>query len=372
MLGGGAAALLAARAAPVPPAHTTPPPPPRPPAPRRRGNRLYAEPVGRVTGQHSPNRTGESAAVYGTDLGISWADGSGGVLVAFGDTFGRGWSGAGGAAGPGATPAEADWRSNVLARSAGSTLAAGMRLDSWLTDRPGHARQVIPRDERPGVREFTVIPTAGISVGRRNFMAYMSVRGWGAPGRWRTNYAGIAYSDDVGETWHKPDAVRWANLPDGSQGWQMCAFARDGGFVYIFGTPNGRAGPVRLARVPEDAVLDLGAREQWTGAGWTRDQSRAAVVIPAPASELSVMFHWASGRWLAAHYHERLDAIVVHTASRVTGPWSPPHVVATAADWPALYGAFFHPFSAMDDTPYFQMSQWWPYNTMLMRLHLEA
>ncbi|MHA6794110.1 DUF4185 domain-containing protein [Pseudonocardia bannensis] len=331
---------------------------------------MRAEFVAWVTGQQSRNRTGDRAGVYGTDLGICWADGVGGVLVAYGDTFGRGWSGEGGAAGPRASHEEADWRSNVIARSDGGILAAGMRLDSWLTDRPGHARQVIPRDDRAGVREFTVIPTAGISVGRRNFLAYMSVRDWDTPGRWRTNYAGIAYSDDVGETWHKPEAAQWSNLPDGSQGWQMCAFARDGGFVYIFGTPNGRGGPVRLARVPENAVLDLNAHEQWTGAGWTRDQSRAAVVIPAPASELSVMFHWASGQWLAAHYNEHLDAIVVHTAPRVTGPWSPPHVVATAAAWPALYGAFFHPASAMAGTPYFLMSQWGPYNTMLMRLHL--
>jgi len=50
---------------------------------------MYAEQVAWITGQRSPNCTGDTAHVYGTDLGICWDDGRGGVLVAFGDTFGR-------------------------------------------------------------------------------------------------------------------------------------------------------------------------------------------------------------------------------------------------------------------------------------------
>lgn len=361
----GAAALLAG-----PAVLTEPPPrsPVRPPRPLR----MRAEHVAWVTGPESPNRTAEAAGVYATDLGIMWDDGRGGVLVAYGDTFGRGWSGFGGEARLDAAPDEADWRSNVVARSSTRDLTGGLVLDEWLTDGPGHARQVIPRDRRPGVVEYTVIPTAGIAIGTRNYLAYMSVRSWLTPGHWHTNYAGIAYSDDLGRTWHKPESAQWPNLPDGAQGWQMCAFTRQAGYLYVFGTPCGRWGPVRLARVPEDRVLDLDAHEQWTGRGWARDQSRAAIVIPAPASELSVIFHAPTGRWLAAHYHGGLDAVVVHTAPAVMGPWSGPQMVADSQQWPALYGAYFHPISATASTPYFQMSQWGAYNTRLMRLHLDV
>ncbi|MEJ7742800.1 MAG: DUF4185 domain-containing protein [Nocardioidaceae bacterium] len=48
--------------------------------------------VGWVTSEESPNRTASRAAVYATDLGILWDDGDGGVLAAFGDSYGAGWS----------------------------------------------------------------------------------------------------------------------------------------------------------------------------------------------------------------------------------------------------------------------------------------
>ena len=55
--------------------------------------------------------------------------------------------------------------------------------------------------------EVTIIPTAGVSVpynnayGARQYMSFMSIRSWDTPGRWTTNYSGIAYSDDNGQTW---------------------------------------------------------------------------------------------------------------------------------------------------------------------------
>lgn len=321
---------------------------------------MHAELVAWVTGEGSPNQTGSRWQVYGTDLGILWDDGQGGILAAFGDTFGanRAVSGGGGD----------DWRTNVVARSTNRDLSEGMQLDRFLTDRPDHARQVIPRDHR--LTEFTLIPTAGVSVDERNYLGYMSINRWGEPGRWWTNYAGIAYSDDGGHTWVKPDDCRWWNTPEGSQRWQMLALVRAEGYVWVFGTPHGRAGACYLARVPEHAVLDLAQHEQWTGSGWTRNQWDAAPVIPDPVSELSVMFHRHSGHWLASYYHERLNAIVVHRAPHPTGPWGPPAVAVAAAQWPGLYGAFWHPWTSDDPSPCFAMSQWGPYNVALIRLRM--
>jgi hypothetical protein len=70
-------------AQPVPDANqVTPPAPPPPPA--QPGTSL----VGWVTGPQSPNNTVNRFAITGTDLGIMWDNGSGEVLMAFGDTYG--------------------------------------------------------------------------------------------------------------------------------------------------------------------------------------------------------------------------------------------------------------------------------------------
>src|SRR5262249_27347058 len=116
------------------------------------------------------------------------------------------------------------------------------------------------------------------------------------------------------------------------------------------------------------SVLDLAKHEQYTGSGWTTNQALAINVIPAPVSELSVMYHNPSKQWLASYYHENLNAMVVRTAPAITGAWSDVNVVATGADYPGMYGFFWHPWSANDINPCAHMSQWPPYETELMVL----
>lgn len=326
---------------------------------------MRAEFVTWVTGEASPNHTASRWQVSGTDLGICWDDGQGGVLIAFGDTFHplqpRGGGGGG------------SWRCNVLARSTERDLSRGVLFDWMFEDRPGHAGQVLPRSTFVDTRgklytEKTVIPTGGCSVDDFQVMAYMSVRSWGEPGRWWTNYSGLARSYDRGASWTKDPGAWWRNTPAGDHRFQMTALVRYEGHVYRFGTPHGRAGAAYLARVPEVDLLEPTRHSYWDGRRWQPDERRAAPVIDAPVSELSVIHHTASRQWLAAYYRESLDAVVVHTAPEPFGHWSEPAVIATAADYPGLYGAFWHPWTADDPEPAFLMSQWGPYNVRLMRL----
>jgi hypothetical protein len=97
--------------------------------------------VGWVTGEESPNRTASRAAVHATDLGILGDDGDGGVLAAFGDSYGAGWSA------PGAGPRHADWRCNMLARTPRGEPRDGLVLREWVQDAPGHAAQVLTEGE---------------------------------------------------------------------------------------------------------------------------------------------------------------------------------------------------------------------------------
>ncbi|MFG2058372.1 DUF4185 domain-containing protein [Micromonospora sp. NPDC048930] len=327
-----------------------------------------AERIAKLTGPGSINATDTRWQIKATDLGIMWDNGSGQILTAFGDTFGNGWTGPGGGVGD---PATIDWRCNTLVRSADHVLADGMTFDDAVLDRPGHAAQVLPCKKIDN-DEMTVIPTAGVSVGRRQYLHYMSVNHWGPAGQWFTNYSGIAYSDDNGQTWVKDPGARWYNTSAWDQRFQMGAFLREGGYVYLYGTPNGRFGNAYLSRVPESQVLQPAAYRYWNGSGWVTDQWASVPVASGPVGELSVQYSRYLGRFVMTYLNENRAALVLRSAPSPAGPWSAEEVLATGTQYPGLYGAFIHPWSAASDSPYlyFTMSQWDPYNVYLMRTRL--
>jgi hypothetical protein len=321
--------------------------------------------VGLIAGQGAGdvNRTATRFAVHATDLGVMWRDSRGRVAIAFGDTYGEGWGG------HGAGPETADWRYNTLAHSNDRRLSDGLRIDSMVTDRPRHAAQILAAD--PDVPEVTVIPTAAISSGGLDCIHYMSVRSWGTGGEWTTNYAGLAISDDGGRTWTKPTSARWANQGGGS-GFQLGAMARHRGHVYLFGTPDGRLGDARVARVVEDAVSRPAAYEYWTGTAWEGGTAidTAVPVMSGPVGELSVQYNTVTRQWVALHLDEHRAAIVLRTAPAPTGPWTAGQAVADGVQHPGLYGAFLHPDSAGSSVLHFAMSRWDPYHVRLMELAL--
>ncbi|GAB3431566.1 DUF4185 domain-containing protein [Flindersiella endophytica] len=325
-----------------------------------------AEQVAKLTGAGSINNTDTAYQVMGTDLGMMWDNGSGQVLMAFGDTYGEGWGG------NGAGPSTADWRCNVLARSGDQNLADGVTFDDMIVDRPNHAGQLldckkIDRDEH------TVIPNSGISVGNRQYIHYFSQNCW-CP--WNTNYAGIAYSDDNGQTWTKSPEARWQNTADWNHPFQIGAFAKDGGYVYLFGTANGRLSNIHLARVPEKSVLDKAAWRYWDGNRWQSDDLKAAPIVAAPSGELSVAYNKYLGRWIMMYLDENQAAIVMREASSPLGPWSGGKVVVRGGaegQYGGLYAPTIHPWSTASGSPdlYFAMS-WWPrYNVYLMKTTLD-
>lgn len=328
--------------------------------------------LGWVTGENSPNRTGSRFGIYGTDLGICWRNGRGEVSLAFGDTYGPGWGG------DGAGPPGADWRWNVLAISTTRGLDGGLGLDDVVRRADGNAAQLLSKEWF--VPEHTVIPTSGVTVGQRDYLHYMSVAEWGAPGGWRTHHGGIAYSDDGGRSWQRPRHARWKNTSGGDHPFQLVAFAgppSDEEYLYLLGTPNGRFGDIRLARVglaaagtDDDAVLDPGAYRYWDGSGWSGDAYAATPVMSGPAGELSVQYNTVLRRWLALHLDEHRAAIVLRTAEELTGPWTDGEIVVSGREYPALYGGFLHPHGADRESLYFLMSQWGPYNVMLLRADL--
>lgn len=333
-----------------------------------------------LTGPTSPNDTVDRFGIWGTDLGIMWENGGAGgedqVHMALGDTMGDC-----------SVPGD-QWRSNILFRSGDRDLHDGMRIDNAPMERDGMAKSILPRSDMPG--ETTVIPTAGVEVGGTQYLRYMSVERWGAPGEWTTNYSALARSADNGENWQPVSGTArrgTAPMPlpaelgdeftrhtDG----QMSAFLKHEGYIYEYLTPSGRSGSARLARVPVAQIEDMDAYEYWTGAGWSGEHSDARPVLGAPTinstvSELSVTYSEHLDRFIAL-YNNRQNNIVMAQAENPWGPWSGEDILVSYSQVPTLYGAFVHPWSPAVETDgadlYYTMSTWEAYNVFLMHTDL--
>lgn len=368
-----------------------------------------------VTGNWAPNDTFNRYGIWGTDIGTMWDNGipddpstpinENQVLIAFGDTFG----------GPNMT---GDWRLNTLFRSPDRDLSNGMAVPGgqWLNGNmfggsplwgEFYSRQIIlperlPRGLPTGV---TLIPTAGISVptpgtqyGVTQYLSFMSVKQWGAAGSWSTNYSAIAYSEDNGENWYiSPTSVR--NNFGGNAKFQQAALVRPGdGFVYSYGTPNGRQGQAYISRVAEADILDVTKYEYYSKgskggffgigaykAGWYRnDPAKASAIFGREqgacgvgkagnqVSEMSVQYNKTLGKYVALH-GDQFNNIIMRTSDTPEGKWSAPTVLM-GQQGGGIYAPMLHPWSpstlGTGTELYFNLSVWNDYNVWLVKTDL--
>ncbi|MGZ8813431.1 MAG: DUF4185 domain-containing protein [Mycobacterium sp.] len=346
----------------VPDANPVAPPAPPPPAPP--GTSL----VGWVTGPQSPNDTVNRFAVTGTDLGIMWDNGSGEVLMAFGDTYG--YCGVRGQ----------QWRYNVLFRSRDGALSNTVSATSSPMWSQGLSKQII-NSIKYSPTEKGIIPTAGIAVGNTQYLNFMSIKNWDSDGRWTTNFSGIAVSPDNGEHWGVyPDSIRPSapNSVDrvqyvaGNENFQQGAFMKPGPgdpYIYSFGTPSGRGGAAYISRVLPAGVPDLRRYEYWSSASnsWVPGNPGAATpVIPGPVSEMSGQYNRHLNQYLVM-YGNGANDMVMRTAPAPQGPWSPERLLVPSMQFPGgIYAPFLHPWSTGREL-YYNVSLWSEYNVMLMR-----
>jgi hypothetical protein len=360
---------------------------------RKMIQRVDAWDVRRLTGEFDSDfwrSTVKMGNVAGTDLGHMF-DMDGQLYMVFGDSFGVG-SLLPPDNQPGPRP---DWRSNTMAviYDWSAFWYFGLNKAYMITDRPGHAKELIPGNHEPndGQGEVTKIPTNGIAVNGRMFLHYMSVKQWHSPGTWATNYSALAYSDDKGQTWHPFDPLVVPGVLPSVTGvvwpWNsnfaQVAFVREGGYVYLFGIRSGRHGGVKLARVPAGkySPLNPGAYRYFkrvgTQSSWVTSEFDASTIVHGPVGELSVMYNEYLNRWTMMHIHPGFagaggkDAIVVREAPDLAGNWSEPTLVCVDG-----YGSFMHPFLVENhgETVYFTMSRWFAkpgddqhYNVHLMK-----
>ena len=371
-----------------------------------------------VTGNYQPNNTYQRYGIWGTDVGTMWDNGipddpttpinEHQVLVAFGDTFG----------GPNMT---GTWRFNTLFRSSDTNLGDGMTVPDgqWLNGNmfggsplweSNYARQIILGERLPAglPAGVTLIPTAGISVptpgtqfGATQYLSFMSVKQWGAAGQWTTNYSAMAYSTDNGENWYvAPSSVRQNDAWSGNANFQQASLVRPGdGYVYSYGTPNGRQGAAYVSRVVEKDILDVSKYEYYskgtaggwfgigaTPAGWYKnapskatpvfggtEQGACGAVNPgSQVSEMSVQYNKQLKKYVAL-YGDQSNSIVMRTSDTPQGTWSAPKVLMNQQPG-GIYAPMMHPWSpstmGTGTDLYWNLSLWSEYNVMLMKTDL--
>lgn len=306
-----------------------------------------------VTGPRSPNSTFARFGISGTDLGIAWDNGAGQTLMAFGDTFGN------------CLRQGLGWRNNTLLRSTDRNLSDGLTLQ-----RSGYAGPMFGALGFSGI-EKTKIPTAGVSIGGKQYVNFMSVRAWGPPSRWYTNYSGTAVSSNNGRSWVTPQSTVRPNLPWNpiDSVFQQSAYVKgagpDAGWIYQYGTPNGRFGNAYIARFRPSDILNLGRYQYWTGSRWGGAGSRPAPIVRGPVTELSVQWSPVLRKYVML---DSPHGVRLRTASHPQGPWSPGRRITPPSL--ELYAPMMLPSSpALRGTGselYFNASRWDDYNVALI------
>lgn len=253
-----------------------------------------------------------------------------------------------------------------------------LRFDKLFTA-VDHSRvkQIFTSKTFPG--EYTAIGTNGVSINGRIYIYFMSVKSW-TP--WTTNYAGIAYSDDDGHTFTRVDGF----FP-GNSNFVQVALVKHEGYLYLFGIPAGRAGGVKLARVPVNSVLDKSAYRYCNMLNgspvWVSSEAEASVIVPGPVGELSVQWNAFLDSWLMFYLNDKDEPadkrhwIEARTAPALDGVWSREKFVVAPIDFSSMggfgiYGPYMQPVytAGNGETVYFLLSMWSHYNTFLLEATL--
>ena len=319
--------------------------------------------VSQLTGEASPNRTLTRFNVWGTDLG-SMTEMDGLVYMFCGDTFSNAQYG--------------DWRSNVLFIIEDDDPSDGLTISDAVTDKWGRAKELL-LSRKIDNSQITVIPTNIFAVNGTLYCMYMSVKHWAATGGvWECEYAGLAKSEDKGQTWQKLKSVTWP----GESSFIQTANCQIGEMMYFLGIPSGRFGGAALMRVPLEGIENLEAYSYFTGlyddgtprwATGSEHALTAVTVIDAPVGELSLLYNEYLGNFIVTYLNEKKHGVVIREGITPWGPWGDETVLASASRYPALYGGFMCDKYTEEKGRifYFAMSQYFPvYNIMWMRAEL--
>ncbi len=321
----------------------------------------------RLTGPGAINDTA-SVGIGGTDLG-HMVNHNGKTYFLFGDTF------------SGDTPSDGgNWRQNAMAYSTDTNPFDGIIFDGWITDASGQACEVIHSGKGNPIGE---IPTGGVSTGGRIYAWYMAVSDWEGDGEndWDIDYAGLAYWQEGDPQFTVINDFEF----DGEGNFGMVAASLrpaaegvDDEHVYIWGTPSGRWGGVKLARVMPGQIEDRSQYEFFDGLlngtpQWTADEFEADLIVEPAVSEMSVMYNPAVEAWTMLYINVESMALEIRQANDPWGNWSDPVIVADGDDYlMGMYAPYMNPLYVArgGKTIFYNYSYWATYDVYLTRAWL--
>lgn len=335
----------------------------------------YVNKISYITGPNSINsELLLSAGARGTDLGIPFKLPDGKMMLLYGDTFSSdNMSGL--------------WNSNFMAITSDKKLSDGLTFDEVVTNDIGAVKPFAQGAHQDGDEnnknvEVTKIPTGGISIGNDVYIFYMSIRYWGTSGSWNVTYnQAVKAKDSTYKEWKEVEGLRW-NDDELYYAGQIYPFAnpQDEQNIYFTSIPGGRSDGAIMFRVAKDKFEQKDQYEYLTAANvWTKGDAGIKAlnenpyyVLSPSVSEPSLMYSTYLNKWIYSTL--RGTNICFAVSDNVAGLYKDIYTVATASDFPGLYGGFIN--SSFTDTDgqriYIQLSQWTPiYNTSLVEVVLK-
>lgn len=235
--------------------------------------------------------------------------------------------------------------------------------------------------------EVSRIPNDCVEYNGRTFIQYTSVDTWVRPHSFSdgSRFAGIAYSDDYGDTW-ADFATQWDGDRRGNNGsvymmWTFAGIDTDADKIYIFSKPwngshnyNGDNARIILFRMSLADFYDgdFSNVENWHyGSGtWSWCGDLPATPLFAPGNNLGELSVKKIGStWVMSYFDCTDRSIKTRTAAAVDGIWSDEKIqVVHNKLWPPShwgkpqqrypYGGYIHPGSASTSNLCLIVSQW--------------
>ena len=384
--------------------------------------------VARITGLGQTDRWD----VYGTDLGIPvYSEKQKRMYFLFGDTEGKSEYDP-------MTPR--NWRGTVAGYTDCLDFTEGIKWSGFLCDEGGAAKPLIHSHFKTNADRFEVskISQGGIEIDGNLYVFYESVCYWCGrkTGRWCLNYGGTLKSVDGGKSFEKVYDLTWIEPVEGepletavqiateNMELQPSGVAFDGathvapgfgqmyacdgkdGYIYIYGRYGGRVHGIKVGRVRRERFEEFSAYEYLIGfdargeAIWKpyREGLDAIIadpekadVIPAPTSNMSVVYNEYLQKWLLVYYYPHKGTCFA-TSDTPYGPFDEAQLVLPMdhpeltreidleMDGNALYGGFTHELMLREKGRIVPIviSQWYDrktehrfYNSRLFEIELE-
>ena len=206
----------------------------------------YVSRIDLLTGKDSVNNSEIlfNAGIMGTDLGFSF-DFKGQTVFLFGDSFGG-------------ENRQGMWYSNFVAISNDKEMHDGIEF-SEIVSRPNGMALPFAQGAHQDNNEFdnsvevTKIPTGAVTINDTVYLFYMSIRYWGASGKWNINYNQCLKSTDLYK-WEEVEGLRWTEELAFNFGQIYPMDDPNSDYIYIYGIPGGRFGNMVCGRVLKSEI----------------------------------------------------------------------------------------------------------------------